>query len=395
METFVTLDLMYNIMDRVNIFKCANYNDENIKEAMDNIIASFDVLKNIKKGTKVVIKANLVSAMEPDKAVVTHPKLLKYLYDYLISKKAEVVIGDSPSGMFTEGALSKIYKATTLDSLNLNLNHNFNKVSTSFKDAKVLKTFDYDEFLKDADIRINFSKLKTHAMMGMSASVKNLFGCIPGTTKLEYHYRFPNHDDFADMLIDINEYFKMDVNIIDAITAMEGNGPTMGTPKNIGCILASTNPYALDYIASKLINIDHNKVNTIKQSIKRNLFNPQSINTNISYDDLIAKDFELIDNNQSLVFYSDSNNLFYKAVSKVTIKLFDNKPDVIKPKCIKCGKCMRNCPKKAIIMEDGYPKIDRSKCIKCYCCQEFCPKGAMIVKTSKIANILNHNKKRK
>ena len=395
MEIYVTLDLTYNIMDKVNIFKCDNYNDENIKEAMDNIIASFDVLKNIKKGTKVVIKANLVSAMQPDKAVVTHPKLLKYLYDYLVSKKAIVVVGDSPSGLFTKSALNAIYKETGLNDLNINLNYNFNKVSTTFKDAKVLKTFEYDEFLKEADIRINFSKLKTHAMMGMSASVKNLFGCIPGTTKLEYHYRFPNHDDFADMLIDINEYFKMDVNIIDAIVAMEGNGPTMGVPRKIGCILSSTNPYALDYIASKLINIDATKVNTIKNSIQRNLFNPDEIKTNISYEDLIVKDFELIDNNQSLEFYSDSNNLFYKTVSKITNKLFENKPEVIPSKCIKCGKCARNCPKKAITMDDGYPKIDRSKCIKCYCCQEFCPKGAMVVKTSKIAKILNHNKKRK
>lgn len=379
-------------MDKVNIYKCQNYEYENIKKAMDQTIASFDVLKNIKKGTKVVIKANLVSAMKPENAVVTHPLLLKYLYDYLINKGASVVIGDSPSGMFTETALNNIYKATTLNELGLNLNHNFNKVSTTFKDAEVLKIFDYDEFLKDADIRINFSKLKTHAMMGMSASVKNLFGCIPGTTKLEYHYRFPNHDDFANMLIDINEYFKMDVNIIDAIVGMEGNGPTMGNPRDIGCILSSTNPYALDYIASKLININYEKVNTIQQSINRKLFNTENIKINDDIEKYIVKDFKLIDNNQSLEFYSDSNNLFYKAVSKVTNKLFENKPDVIKKKCISCGKCMRNCPKQAIKMVNGYPVIDRSKCIKCYCCQEFCPKGAMVLKTSKVAKILNHKK---
>lgn len=379
-------------MSKVNIYKCKNYEDNNIKEAMDKVIASFDVLKDIKEGTKVVIKANLVSAFSADKAVVTHPKLLKYLNDYLVNKGASVIIGDSPSGPFNSSSLDHIYKETGLDKINLNLNHNFNKISEVYNDAKVLKTFDYDEFLKDADIRINFSKLKTHAMMGMSACVKNLFGCIPGTTKLEYHYRFPSHDDFANMLVDINEYFKMEINIIDAIVGMEGNGPTMGDPKDIGCIICSTNPYALDYIASKIIGADSYSINTIKVSEERNLFNPNKIELNDEIEKYLIKDFNLIKNKDSIRFYSDSNNPFTKIVGKISTKIFENKPEVVKGKCIGCGKCARNCPNKAITIVNSKPVINRNKCIKCYCCQEFCPVGAMQVKTSKIAKALNHKK---
>lgn len=381
-------------MEKVNIFQCENYDDKNIKEAMDQVIASFDVLKNV-KNKKIVIKANLVSTMKPEKAVVTHPKLLKYLYDYLVNNGAKVVIGDSPSGPFTEGALNKIYKETSLEKMGLNLNHNFNTISEVYDNAKVLKTFLYDEFLKDADIRINFSKLKTHAMMGMSASVKNLFGCIPGTNKLEYHYRFPHHNDFANMLIDINEYFKMDVNIIDAIVGMEGNGPTMGTPREIGCILASKNPYALDYIASKIIGANPQSINTISMSLERKLFDPDKISLNDELDKYIIQNFELIGNTGAIEFYSNSKNPISKLVGKASKTLFENKPYPIKKKCIGCGKCARNCPNRAIKMVNGKPQIDRNKCIKCYCCQEFCPVGAMQVKTSKIAKYMNHRKEKR
>ena len=176
------------------------------------------------------------------------------------------------------------------------LNYNFNIKNTLNNKALFLKNFDYTSYIDDFDFKINFCKLKTHAMMKMSASVKNLYGTIPGLIKSEYHYRFPNHDDFANMLIDLNEYFKFDLNIVDAIIGMEGNGPTMGNPKKIGSIIASTNPYALDYICSKVINLNPNLVNTIVQSEKRGLFNHNEITLNEDINKFITKDFELIEN---------------------------------------------------------------------------------------------------
>ena len=224
-------------------------------------------------------------------------------------------------------------------------------------------------------------------MMKMSASVKNLYGTIPGLTKSEYHYRFPNHDDFANMLIDINEYFKFDLNIVDAVIGMDGNGPTMGNPKKIGAIIASTNPYALDYICAKVINLNPNSVNTIVQSEKRGLFNHNEITLNEDINKFSTKDFDLIENAIDIKFYNHS------IVGSAVAKIFENKPYCYKGKCIKCQKCKNICPKKAISMEDGFPVIDRSKCIKCYCCQEFCPVGAMRVKTNIMNKILNRRVK--
>lgn len=373
-------------MSKVNIYKCDSYNDEDVKPVIDEIIGFYDELKNIKQGTKVVIKANLVSAMAPEKSATTHPSLLKHLTNYLLEKGCSVVIGDSPGGVYTKPYLNAVYNATKMKETNAKLNDNFATVKTTYEGAKLLKTFEYTAYLDDADLLINFSKLKTHGMMGMSASVKNLFGTIPGTLKPEYHYRFPKHEDFADMLIDLNTYFKMPINIIDAIDGMEGNGPTAGKSRHIGCILTSSNPYELDYIASKIIGLVPEEVPTIKESIKRELCYPNKIELNDDLNKYLIKDYVLIKSHP--LFFMDDKKL----IGKIANKLFSNKPVCKENKCIGCAKCASICPMKAITMVNKKPHIDRTKCIKCYCCQEFCPVGAMQVKSSIIMKVLHRHK---
>ncbi len=380
-------------MGKVYIYKCVNYEEKNVNKAMKELLSSFSVLKKIKPGTKVVIKANLVSAMSPEKSATVHPELLKYLTKFLQDKGCIVTIGDSPGGIYTKAHLSHVYNITKMDETGALLNEDFSVKKAVFNDAQVLKTFDYTGYLDNADMIINFCKLKSHAMMKMSCAVKNLFGTIPGTTKPEYHYRFPNHVDFANMLIDLNEYFKPVINIVDAIVGMDGNGPTMGNPKQIGCVLASENPYELDYICAKIIGLKEDDVETIKQSIIRKLCNPDKIDLNDNLDKYLIKDFEVKKGRNSIAFRENDKGLISKIIAFGGNKIFTNKPHCISKKCIGCAKCANICPAHAIKMENKKPHIDRSKCIKCYCCQEFCPVGAMRVKTSLLVTFLNKKHK--
>lgn len=374
-------------MSKVFVYKCKDYYEDG-EEVINKIISSFDVLKNIKPYTNVVIKANLVSAFDPDKGATTHYLFIKYLTNYLLSKKCNVTIGDSPGGLYNKNHLDHVYKVTKMNLTNANLNANFSISKAVFNDAKVLKTFEYTSYLAKADIIINFSKLKTHAMMGMSAAVKNMFGVIPGTVKTQYHYRFPKHDSFANMLIDINEYFKCSINIIDAVIGMEGNGPTMGDPKQIGCVLASSNPYELDYVASKIISLNYKLVETIKQSINRKLLNINNVELNDDINKYIIKDFKNNSVLNNIEFYKNDKGFFKKIYSKVSERIFLSKPVCNKKVCKGCEKCANICPQKAIIMKNNKPIIDRNKCIKCYCCQEFCPFGAMKAKKTIISKLL-------
>ena len=375
-------------MGKVYIYKCNDY-DHNLKKVMKECLSSFSVLENIKPGKRVVIKANLVSAMPPEKSATVHPFLIKELVSFLKNKGCEVVIGDSPGGVYTKGHLTHVYKITKMCETGANLNDDFSIKNGVFNEAKVLKTFKYTGYLDNADMIINVCKLKSHAMMKMSCAVKNMFGTIPGTVKPEYHYRFPNHSDFANMLIDLNEYFKPVVNIVDAIMGMDGNGPTMGNPKKICCILAAENPYELDYICAKLIGLDIKDVETVKQSQIRKILNPVNIELNDNIDKYIINDFEVKKGRSSIAFKQNETGFINKIISIGADRIFANKPKCHNKRCISCGKCAAICPAHAITMVKGKPVIDRNKCIKCYCCQEFCPAGAMQVKTSLFAKIIN------
>lgn len=373
-------------MSKVFVENCKDY--EYIDEAMNNIIASFDVLRNIKKDSKVVIKANLVTAMAPQTAATTDYRLVMYLVNYLVSKGCKVVVGDSPSGIFDLKRLKNIYNVTKYNLFNDYLNYDVSSVVQNQANLKVLKSFEYANFLKDADLIINFAKLKTHGMMGMSAAVKNMFGSIPGTLKLEYHYRYANYEDFANMLVDLNEFFHPQVNIVDAVIGMEGNGPTAGTPKKIGYIIAGESSYEVDYVCSKIIGIDYKFVDTINASVARNLLDINNLQVNKDLSRIQILDFDTNMNKKSILFYSDKS----KVLSKFIKVFLERKPYLRKSKCIGCQRCMKNCPAKAISMKNKKPVIERNKCIKCYCCQEFCPVGAMVVKKSIVSKILRNKK---
>ena len=108
------------------------------------------------------------------------------------------------------------------------------------------KQFPYTAYLAKADAIIDLCKLKTHGMMGLTYAIKYFFGSIPGTVKPEFHYRYPRAEDFANVLVDLYEYSKSRLCICDAVVGMEGNGPTQGTPREIGCLIASRNGHMID-----------------------------------------------------------------------------------------------------------------------------------------------------
>ena len=372
----------------VAISKCYDYTYENVLKSFDEVLGLVGNLDNIDNGSKVAIKTNLVAAMSPEAAGTTHPNLLKELCKRLLAKNCEVVVGDSPAGPYNSLNINKIYKTTglkELEEIGVKLNDDFSTETVRFPGGKVCHEFPFTSYLNKADYIIDFCKLKSHGMMGMSCAVKNFFGVIPGTIKPEFHFRFPNYNDFANMLIDLNEYCKPSLCIVDGIMAMEGNGPTAGVPKHVGLLLASKNQYQLDLICARIIGLEPAHVPTIEESIKRGLTpeNYKDITTNINVDSIIVHDFDTRKVHKSLWF--DDNSKF---VGRMAKRLFRSKPKVKKTMCIGCQKCMQVCPAKAISMKKNLPVINRKKCIKCFCCQEFCPQGAMKVKRTLIARLI-------
>ncbi len=359
-------------------------------KALDELLNNNNLLDFVKKGMKIGVKLNLVAAMKPEKAATINPMLVKALVKLLISKGAIVTLGDSPGGLFTESALKSVYTQTGIDKLTevgaiLNYNCNQQIVETN---GLVVKSLDTTSWLLEQDAIINFSKIKSHGMMGLSGAVKNLFGTVPGILKPEYHYRYSEHSDFADMLIDINEFYKPILNIMDCVVGMEGNGPTQDTPRDIGLVMASKNQYALDIAACYLINLDVNNVRTVSESIRLG-FTPDNIkdlNINIDLSKYQVLDFKKIEPGKNMKF--NGYGIFSSLVEKILVV----KPICKTKSCIGCKKCFNICPAKAISMVNNYPVIDRNKCIRCFCCQEFCPVGAMQTKKNPLVKLLTKGK---
>lgn len=372
----------------VAVVRCKTYDVEAVKPALEEAVNAVNGLDFVKSGMKIIIKPNLVSFKKPDAAATTHPALLEALVEMLLARGADVTIGDSPGGPHSLPLLNRVYAATGMDrveKLGAKLNRNMNEKTVDFPEGKVLKNFTYTEYLDEADAIIDFCKLKSHGMLGMSAAVKNLFGTIPGLKKPEVHYKFQNDAEFADMLVDLNEYFKPRLAICDAVVGMEGNGPTAGTPRQIGAIIASKSTYYADVVGAELIGMNIDGLPTLQAAYERG-FAPSSSKNLRVYGDIRAltvDDFKAPPV-RGLSFMRKGNVLHF--ISKAAL---EHKPTLKKRLCAGCGECARMCPAKAIEMKNKKPHINREKCIRCFCCQEFCPRAAMVAHRPLAAKVLN------
>lgn len=372
----------------VAVVRCKTYDVEAVKPALEEAVNAVNGLDFVKLGMKIIIKPNLVSFKKPDAAATTHPALLEALVEMLLARGADVTIGDSPGGPHSLPLLNRVYAATGMDrveKLGAKLNRNMNEKNVDFPEGKVLKNFTYTEYLDEADAIIDFCKLKSHGMLGMSAAVKNLFGTIPGLKKPEVHYKFQNDAEFADMLVDLNEYFKPRLAICDAVVGMEGNGPTAGTPRQIGAIIASKSTYYADVVGAELIGMNIDGLPTLQAAYERGFAPASSKNLRV-YGDIRAltvDDFKAPPV-RGLSFMRKGNVLHF--ISKAAL---EHKPTLKKRLCVGCGECARMCPAKAIEMKNRKPHINREKCIRCFCCQEFCPRAAMVAHRPLAAKVLN------
>lgn len=372
----------------VAVVRCKTYDVEAVKPALEEALNAVNGLDFVMPGMKIIIKPNLVSFKKPDAAATTHPALLEALVEMLLSRGADVTIGDSPGGPHSLPLLNRVYAATGMDrveKLGAKLNRNMNEKTVDFPEGKVLKNFTYTQYLDEADAIIDFCKLKSHGMLGMSAAVKNLFGTIPGLKKPEVHYKFQNDAEFADMLVDLNEYFKPRLAICDAVVGMEGNGPTAGTPRQIGAIIASKSTYYADVVGAELIGMNIDGLPTLQAAYERGFAPASSKNLRV-YGDIRAltvDDFKAPPV-RGLSFMRKGNVLHF--ISKAAL---EHKPTLKKRLCVGCGECARMCPAKAIEMRNKKPHINRKKCIRCFCCQEFCPRAAMVAHRPLAAKALN------
>ena len=372
----------------VSITACPDYEPEGVRAALRAVLEPLGGLDWVVPGMKIAVKANLVARMKPESAAATHPVLVTELCRMLAGRGAQVVVGDSPGGPFTAAWVGGIYTGTGMrmvEQAGAALNSDFSTCEVSFPEGNTVKSFPYTRWLMDADAVIDFAKLKTHGMAGMTCAVKNFFGVIPGTKKPEFHYMHPNTSDFCDMLCDLAAYVKPRLTLVDAVLCMEGNGPTMGKPRHMGALLAADTPFNADLVCAGLIGMRPQDAPTVAAAIRRGLCPESAEQRSIAGEpaQFALPDFEKLPISQDITFHRG-----FPLINAFIRRNFGTGPKVDKHKCVGCGKCHEVCPTGAAEVRKGKAHIDSKKCIRCFCCQEFCPKGAVSVHRPLLARIV-------
>ena len=381
-----------SIKSRVALISCPEYKDELVYEAVKQGI---DLLGGIatfvSKDDKILLKPNLLRKASPEQAVTTHPTVFRAIAKILREQGYQKLsYGDSPGSVITP---FKVAEAAGLkpaaEEFSLEEGDFTNGVKIDFPEGKAVKGFSICKGAADADSIINLCKMKTHGLERLTGAVKNTYGCVSGFNKGAGHAKYPDADNFAKMLADLNMLVKPKLHIMDGIVAMEGNGPGSGDPTPMKVILVSADPVALDTVFCHLVK-----------------FNPQALPTNI-YGEIYgvgkshSEDIEVVTADgiitceDAFAKYGNAKfNVNRSEIKKEKPGKSSSKPYIVKEKCIKCGICVDICPVdgKALHMEKGsglVPQYDYDKCIRCYCCQEMCPQKAIEVKTPFLVKLLS------
>ncbi len=360
------------------LYLVPEYKEEQIYPAICKAMEALSIQKDMRPDLKVVLKPNLIMAKTPSVPVTTHPLVVKCIVRWLREHGVKnITLAESSGGLYTAEHMKNIYHACGMKALepDLTLNMDFSAKTIHCPEEFANHSFHIITPIANADYIINICKLKTHAMTGYSGGIKNLFGVIPGLEKPQMHYRWPDIENFSRMLLELAQVVNPQLTIIDAIDAMEGNGPTSGTSHPLHMLLASRDFYTQDYFAASLMKLDPMGIAMIRQAVDSGLAKPDRIQL---LGDQIPEDltpFQVPDA-QKLDF-SGKMPHFLLPIAK---KLLKSYPQLNKELCVGCGKCAESCPAKVITIKKHKAHFKKRQCISCFCCQEMCPVKAISVK---------------
>lgn len=338
----------------VSVVKCNSYDNNETRIALETSLKNIDF--KFKKNIKVLIKPNILGPHNKEQAITTHPIILEEICKILKKYNAKIYIGDS-SGLNTEKSL-EVSGIKRLSKYGKVLN--FDELEKKYYEIGKEKNIPLPDILFNVDLIINVPKLKTHGLTGVTLCVKNLYGCIQGKTKSFLHIKYPSSYKFSRFLFELENKIKPELNIIDGIIGIEGEGPgTAGTPIKSNTIIAGTNPYATDIIASKIMGFD-----------------PFEIYTN-KFSRINIKEIEVLGNGKDYSLKFKKPHYPFIRLFLPLQKLFP-KPKITfnKDKCTKCLLCEEKCPVKAIKI-NPVQTCNHKKCIHCLCCIEVCPNNAI------------------
>lgn len=368
-------------MDRtvVVVQECRRYDVEPIMAKVNAAVVRLGGWERyVKAGDRVLLKVNLIGPKTSESAAVTHATFVRAITRILKGQGCTVWIGDSSGGAIAGLApTGRSFKVAGLEAVAREegaeiRNFDSEGVVAVKPESGLEETMYLAKPLFDADVVINLPKLKTHSAQVYTGAVKNLFGCIPGLRKAIYHRMAPTPAQLGEHIVDIHRALQADgrsrvrLHIMDGVEAMQGEGPTAGSPYPAGKILVSEDPLALDAVAAGTIGLAVADVPILEVARRRGLGTGDLAGILVAGDHTAVHRLEHFRLPRATRSVKTRNG---QALVKV-VDFFSTRPVVNLKKCRNCDTCVDSCPVQAI--DRATKQIDPNLCIKCMCCHELC-----------------------
>ncbi|HKL26983.1 MAG TPA: DUF362 domain-containing protein [Desulfuromonadales bacterium] len=376
----------------VSLHPLDDYQPSRVRQALIALLEPLGGMESfVRPGQTVLIKPNMLAGKPPEKAVTTHPEIVRQVI--LLARKCggQVSVGDSPGlgsplNVARKCGILEVIEETATD---------FASFVESVPVGSNGGTFHHLEVAREpleVDVIINLPKLKTHQMMGLTAAVKNMFGVVVGMRKARLHLQAGTDKAFfAAMLLELADQVKPALSIVDGVVAMEGEGPGSGTPVPVGALLAGPDPLAVDTVAAELLGLppDLNWVQKVARERGREAADLIGI-------ELCGEHLAALRPAHFRAAKSTDVNFGLPAPVKNLIKnSLTARPAVRAGRCIRCGHCVDHCPPQAMTLGKDRVRIDYSRCIRCFCCQELCPHGALLTEQGLLLRVADFLRDRK
>ena len=317
----------------------------------------------------------MLNSKTSDEGVTTDPGIVSALIGLLRGKGCRAFVGDSPGNAYP-GKARAVFEETGMMKAILGAGGEFLDFEGQPPvigqiNGELIESVPLSKHVLEHRI-INVPKLKTHVQTVMTGAVKNLsFGCIQGASKSKLHTIGNTAEKMAKVIIDVYSYLhkRVDLNLMDAIVCMDGNGPSFGRARRISKILASRDALALDIVAFRMAGINPLSVPYVREGMRRGIGPSSEEEIEVIGGPVPNYGFKM-----PSTFLSGISLRFGSVVNRFAPRIC-----LDKDLCVKCGECAGICPEGAIDMAE-YPVVDDSKCIRCYACYEVCEYNAVKIK---------------
>jgi len=243
----------------VAVQRCRSYDADTVHSAL---CRQFELLGGVSRfiqpAQRILIKPNFIVPRPPEVPAQTHPEVIYAVARIVKEHGAVPLVGDSPAWSNTRGCLKALGIDERLEALGVKIVQLDRAKRMEIDGIQV----GISRVALEADAIINLPKLKAHQQLGATFAFKNMYGCVAGLggkEKAWWHFaRGKDYEAFCRMIIGIYHTLNPVLNIIDGIVAMEGAGPINGDPKEVGYLVAGTDPAACERVCCDLVGFDPN-----------------------------------------------------------------------------------------------------------------------------------------